>query len=191
MKNYWDSVTKEKWDNLFHIYRPSKVDIANLEQIGKNKSVILFGATPEIREFFSKRNQELTVFDFSEKFVTEMGKYVNDKTRETYVYDNWLTYKSKIKFDYILGDFILNVIKKEDHEQLKNCIKQMSHEKTKVIFRTLSKKDAIRAYISSGNINMLLLAVSCTKNTVNIPMFEFLSKLFFAKKIETRIVYLS
>lgn len=191
MKNYWDAVTKEKWDSLFYIYRPSKKDITNLEQIGKNKSVILFGATPEIREFFSKRGQKLTVFDYSEKFVNEMGKYIEDKTHETYVYDNWLTHKSNVTYDYIVGDFIFNVINKEKHAELKRSIDMMSHQNTKVIFRTLSKNDALKAFLDSGNINMLLLAVSCRNGVVNIAIFEFLSRLIFRKKIETRIVYLS
>lgn len=190
MKNYWDVLTKEKWDNVQYPYRPRPEDLDFLESIEKGKKVLLFGATPEIRLFFSKRKQHITIFDASNECVQEMGRYIEDKSYETYINADWLTYSGTDNYDYVLGDLVFNVIQKENHPMLKKVIQNMSSPTAKIFFRTLSKNDILNLFLQKKDLSMLFLVISCRNKKVNHHLFSFLCKFFTKKVRSTQIAFL-
>lgn len=189
-QQYWENLTKAKWEKVTFPYRPRPVDLTFLDGVDKNKKVIIFGATPEIRSFFSKRRQPVTIFDSSKKCVDEMGYFVEDVSLETYIYGNWLTHHVEEKYDYIIGDLVFNIINKADHKKLNATIERIKKPTTKVFFRTLSKNDTLLFFVQTKNIAMLFLYLSCINNTINLRIFKFLNKLFSSTDKSTQIVFL-
>lgn len=191
MNNYWENLTKEKWDTVSYPYRPKKQDLVFLNGLEKNKKIILFGATPEIRIILSKSRHSVTIFDVSKQCVEQMGRYVEDKTLETYIYGDWLTYQLQETYDYVIGDLVFNIVKQEDHQKLEQIIKRLGTPGAKFFFRTLTKKEVGRLFLATSNLSMLILFLSCINHKINAKIFHFLNRFFNNPNKGTQIVFLN
>ena len=190
MLNYWETLSKEKWEKVSYPYRPRKEDLSFLKQVEDNKKTILFGATPEVRIFFSERKIPITIFDYSKNSVEEMGKFVIDKTLETYIYGDWLEFPLEGKYDYIIGDLVYNIIDINKHKVLDRQITKVSKPGTKIFFRTLSRKDMLFTFLRTGNLVTLVLFLSSLNKVLSKNIFSRLSKLFFGVNKGTQVVFL-
>ncbi|MBW2982295.1 hypothetical protein KY343_05430 [Candidatus Woesearchaeota archaeon] len=91
---------------------------------GKNPKVLILGSTPEYRELCGKLKIPIKLLDFSKKNYKYLAREVKHKPKETFIQGNWLDTKLKEKFDIILGDNVINMLKKKDIPKL---LKNVSH----------------------------------------------------------------
>jgi hypothetical protein len=109
--------------------RPSKSELEFIEEKIKEKghsvNVLILGSTPEYREICGRLGIGVTCLDFSRFNYDWIGKEVKHKPVERFIEGNWLTAKTKDKFDIILGDNVIQVVRKEDTESLLRNISTM------------------------------------------------------------------
>jgi len=82
----WKSLS-EVWGDLKPPMRPSPGEVLVYERflkqaikkIGKKPKVLLFGATPELRDLFAKYDLEVTMVDLNPEMVKAMNKLVSQK----------------------------------------------------------------------------------------------------------------
>ena len=119
------------WNKYTFPFRPSKKDIKNyFSGIDSNKKILLLGATPEIREIFSKNSSKITVADFSIEMMEEMTKlgYKINKNKEEWIKIDWLNLDKFFEdnyFDFILGDLVLRNIETKYQSKFLNKISRL------------------------------------------------------------------
>lgn len=95
---------------------PSDLDFIRKKIIdkGKNVKVLVLGSTPEYREMCGNLGVPVTCFDFSRKNFEYLKGEVLNPPKERFIEGNWLTKEVSEKFDIILGDAVINVLRKKE-----------------------------------------------------------------------------
>lgn len=115
------------WKSLKHPARPCKKNIRDYkkfidEVIAKKKfaRVLVFGATPELRDILAQyHNIEITIVDFNIEMIlgmTELMKYKEKTSREIWLKSDWL--KAPLKenhYDVLLGDALFQNLPRLKH----------------------------------------------------------------------------
>ncbi|MDD5627396.1 MAG: class I SAM-dependent methyltransferase [Patescibacteria group bacterium] len=113
-KYSWKSLA-EVWKDLKPPMRPSRGEIKIYERflkqiikkLGKKPKVLLFGATPELRDLFAKYNLSVTMVDINPEMVSAMDKLTTRQNpKEKKVWGDWLEFRVKEKFDLACGDHL-------------------------------------------------------------------------------------
>ncbi|MFH1970844.1 MAG: class I SAM-dependent methyltransferase [Patescibacteria group bacterium] len=113
-KSFWNNITLNDWADTKYPWRPKTDTLFFWDKIIKNHSNIkttknaLVGATPEIRNIFSKYKLCLDIVDYSESMYKKMSHFCKQVDNETFIKSDWLKYFSKKKnyYDLIVGDLI-------------------------------------------------------------------------------------
>lgn len=111
---------------------PSRPSLSELRFIkkkviekGKNAKVLILGATPEYREFCAKLKIPATLLDFNRLNYEYLRNEVSGEPEERFIEGNWISTALEEKFDIILGDNVINVLKKEDIDKLFSNVSKM------------------------------------------------------------------
>ncbi len=113
-KYSWKSLA-EVWADLKPPMRPSRGEILVYEKylkqvtkkLGRKPKVLLFGATPELRDLFVHHKLAVTMVDINQEMVKAMDKLVRiQNPQEKLVYGDWINFRLKEKFDLAIGDHI-------------------------------------------------------------------------------------
>ncbi len=128
MKTDWKSDFVCHWKYYTTPARPSLSDLEfikeKIKEIG-NAKVLILGATPEYRDLCSELGVKVTLIDFSRKNYEYLTDEVKLKPEEIFFEGNWITTILDEKFDIILADNVINVIKKEDAGKLLSNVSKM------------------------------------------------------------------
>ncbi len=123
MKKDWSS------DDFVHHWKhylpPARASPSDLKFIkkkilekGKGVKILVLGATPEYRNLCGELGAPVTLFDFSKRNVDYLAQEVKNRPQERFIEGNWIKDIVEEKFDIILADNVINVIKKSDVESL-------------------------------------------------------------------------
>ncbi len=118
--SFWQNTSKVTWEATPSPWRPSKKDIcifaAYIFLFLKTKRmprVLLIGATRELRAILSFFKIPYDLVDYSANMIT-LSTPQNDSSLGAIYLQDWMSpVPTKNKYDVILGDLILNLIKKE------------------------------------------------------------------------------
>lgn len=106
-KEEWDDLAA-KWKHYKAPIRPSKTRIKLFEKYirkyVKGKKALVLGATPGLRDLLHRMGFNVTVVDINPLMIKAMGTLCKENVKEKVVVGNWLRFKSKEKFDLIVGD---------------------------------------------------------------------------------------
>lgn len=133
MKKDWTDDFVYHWKYYLVPARASPSDLEFIKQkilekinkLGKNISILVLGSTPEYRNLCSELGIPVTLLDYNRKNYEYLATEVKNKPKEIFIEGNWLTALPKEKFDIILGDNAINIIKKKDLPLLCANISQM------------------------------------------------------------------
>jgi len=110
-KNEWQAWAKN-FQTFYPPWRPSTERIQIYRQLikkyVKGNKILVLGATPEIRDMLTKMKFKVTLIDMSPMMVKAMTSLRKTKSKEKIIIHNWLTAKFKDRFDFIIGDSVVN-----------------------------------------------------------------------------------
>lgn len=118
----WDMKLAEAWKNFPQPIRPceSELKIINkylneiIKKKGKNTRILILGSTPEFRDLAHSRKLPAYVVDYSEdnhRALTLLKKF---KGKEVLFRQDWRKLKLKEKYDLVLAEASLNMVKKNE-----------------------------------------------------------------------------
>lgn len=121
---FWQSVSKKSWSSTPYPWRPGIRDagififyILKSSNFKKKPSVLLVGATKELRILLSFLAIPYDLVDYSENMLDVTKPEKNDLMRNFYQQDWFQPLPPHKKYDLILGDLILNLL---DEEKVRN-----------------------------------------------------------------------
>ncbi|MBD3312828.1 methyltransferase domain-containing protein [Candidatus Woesearchaeota archaeon] len=121
------------WKHYLPPARPSESELEFFrkkisERKGEEKpKVLILGSTIEFRNLCSELGAEVICLDFSRYNYDYLSKDVKEK--DNFAEGSWTDTVLDERFDFILGDNVINVIPKEDAERLlRNCSKMLKPE---------------------------------------------------------------
>lgn len=109
----WHKDHAKAWKIMPPPARPSRDEVSIFEKYlqnyfqenGNKIKVLILGSTPEFRDLCNRSSFDVTCMDINKPIyesLTLLQKSVNEK--EKFIHANWLTFKTKQKFDVIIGD---------------------------------------------------------------------------------------
>ncbi len=118
----WDMKMAEAWRNFPQPVRPCESEIKIISKYlddlikkkGKNTKILILGSTPEFRDIAHSRNLPAYVVDYSEdnhRALTLLKKF---KGKEVLFKQDWRKLKLKDKYDLVLAEASLNMVKKDE-----------------------------------------------------------------------------
>lgn len=121
-KDWGDKKFVHYWKNYVGTARPSPSDLKFIKkkilEKGKNVKVLILGATVEYRDLCGKLGIEVTLIDYSRYNYEYLKKEIKHKPKEKFIEGDWLTTVLNKKFDIILADNVINVLRKKNLEKL-------------------------------------------------------------------------
>ncbi|MFH1438959.1 MAG: class I SAM-dependent methyltransferase [Candidatus Woesearchaeota archaeon] len=128
IKGDWADNFVQAWKYYTGSARASKADLELiksmiLQKIKENKEkcldickfkILILGSTSEYRNLCAELNIACACFDYSKFNFEYLKEEIINLPEETLINDNWLTHVINEKFDIILGDVVINQMKKED-----------------------------------------------------------------------------
>jgi len=164
----WKSISA-LWPEIKPPLRPSNGEMKVYEKFlkqaikikGNKLTALLFGATPEIRDLLAKYKISVTLVDINPEMVKATTALCQQKKRkEKVVINDWLKFRTKQKFDLILGDHITSNIVLKNHtklyQQFKRHLKDEGFLITNVHLRALPKKLTLQQFIDEYRQNKSL-----------------------------------
>ncbi len=129
MKKDWSDEFVYYWKYYKSPARPSTSDLRfikkKIKSKGKNAKILILGATPEYRNMCGQLKLPVTLIDFSKKNYQYLKRAVKNKPKEKFVQGDWLKTVLDEKFDIILADNVINMIKKKDINKLFSNVSKM------------------------------------------------------------------
>ncbi len=113
----WNIRFANHWKNYPVPARPTSGELKIIEKYiieRKPKNVLILGATPEYRLLCRKRNLKVVCVDYSRLNFEIISRDAGIDQTETFVEQDWLKMDFYKGFDLILGDYVVNVLRKED-----------------------------------------------------------------------------
>lgn len=127
-KSEWQNYAYE-WEKFQAPWAPSserlKIYHDLIKEYVKGKDVLVLGATPSIRDLLAKFKFKVTVIDISPLMIKAMSFLRKIKSKEQIIVDNWLTFKSKQKFDLIIGDSVMNNLYPQQYQRFFKKMKSL------------------------------------------------------------------
>ncbi len=162
---------------------PSEIDFIRKRIIekGKDSTVLILGSTPEYRNMCGEIGVKVTCFDFLKYNYEYLSDDVKHKPEEKFVEGNWTDKAIKEKFDFILGDHVIDVIKKQDAEKLLvNCSKMLKKDGM-LILRTyvrekgekITPEQALEIYRKKQRKNKSINFLSYTLRNFHLSAYDF------------------
>lgn len=178
MKKDWSDEFVYHWKYYKSPARPSNSDLKFIKQViiskGKNAKVLMLGATPEYRNICGQLNISVTLIDFSKKNYQYLNREIKNKPKEKFVKGDWLKTVLDEKFDIILADNVVNMLKKKKINKLLSNVSKMMEDDGYFMPRTYVRDNgekytgekSIKEYrkeypkdgVCSGTIRNLVLA---------------------------------
>jgi len=118
----WTNDFARLWGNFKAPVRPSRYDLAacgkyidaKIKKKGKKVKVLILGSTPEFRDIVLKRKLVPYVVDYHKDNYRAMGLLRKYKGKEVHIHQDWRKLKLKDKFDIVLAEASLNMLKKKE-----------------------------------------------------------------------------
>ncbi|MDO8582302.1 MAG: class I SAM-dependent methyltransferase [bacterium] len=142
----WAKAKAKDWKNYLPPTRPSISELAVIEEYfvdlvksnpRKKYTLAILGCTVEFRSLVHKYGMEVTIIDFSKlHFEILSEQFMTYKGEEKFLEMDWRKMKSGIKFDFILGDLVVNMLDNENRELMLKNIHNMLAENGLAILRS-------------------------------------------------------
>lgn len=159
----------ELWQDLKPPMRPSVGEIKIYEKylkevikrLGRKPKILLFGATPELRDLFARLECSVTMVDGNPEMVAAMDKLVKTKNRrEKIIFGDWLNFKTKEKFDLACGDHIYCNIKlavwDKFSENIKRHLNRDGYLVTNMVLREIKEKIDLPTFLARYRTDSVL-----------------------------------
>ncbi len=117
---------------------------AKIKEKGKDVKVLILGATPEYRNLCGQLKIPVTLIDYSKKNYLYLRREVKNKPKEKFVQGNWTTAALKEKFDVILGDNVINMMKRKDTLKMYANVSKMLKDDGLFLARTYIREKGER-----------------------------------------------
>ncbi len=115
----------DRWKDYTPSVRPSPDEINQYKQMivsaGRVKpKCLILGSTPELRDLLYTLGCTVTLIDINEYMIQCMGNLMQHRSQnEKIIVGNWLTHQFGVnKFDFVIGDHIINMIPTSDYNTL-------------------------------------------------------------------------
>ncbi|MBI2635314.1 MAG: class I SAM-dependent methyltransferase [Parcubacteria group bacterium] len=111
IKKVWSGYAKG-WGDRWSPWRPSSGDIGVYQALAEEKlsgRVLLFGATPELRDLIAQNGGDIVLIDICPEMVGAATKFLNHSNpkNETWIIADWCEMPfSSDYFDLMIGDFM-------------------------------------------------------------------------------------
>lgn len=137
------------WQNYISTpVRPSLDDLTTFEKfiqknIPENKTVLLIGITPELRELCAQYDLRVICTGQSEQEFVQSKQLMDRIGQEEFVLSDWNQLPQNInqKFDLILCDNILNFAGKDESKNILDSISELLSENGKFVIRTAIRQN--------------------------------------------------
>lgn len=176
----WSADFARRWRDYPEPARPTKSELAFYSSIiskSKSRRVLILGSTIEFRVLCKKLKCNAVCVDYSRKnfeiLATQSKLTFNDK----FVECNWLELPFSNEFDFVLGDWVFNMLNKKDYRRFfKNVSRSM--KKGGVAFLAGGVYKNVRESEVSKEIEGFyrLRKKGWLYSYLMVPIFPFLSK---------------
>jgi hypothetical protein len=157
-KKSWDLA--DLWQNYCEPARPNQSEIHIVDGIVPSGSeVLLLGSTPEFRDLLSKKKCSVTIAEYSEENFSAMTQLMKETPfSEDFHQTNWLDMKFTKKFDFILGDHIINLIPMDKWRDLVRNFKGYLKPESTLLQRVIVRPDTYNKSLSDIFVNTKVLS---------------------------------
>ena len=120
----------ETWKNMRHPPRPSQknqeVYEKYIKEVSKreNPKMLVLGSTPSIRDLANKHGVDITVIDNNPRAYKALKMLKEREGDENFVKQDWEEMDIEKKFDLIMGDTALNMLKWEQYSNVIENIRE-------------------------------------------------------------------
>ncbi|MBW2982297.1 class I SAM-dependent methyltransferase [Candidatus Woesearchaeota archaeon] len=158
----WTLDMANKWKNYKPPIRPSKYDLEvfkkyikeKAKKYGKDTKILILGSTPEFRDLVSKEKLTAYVCDYNKRNYIALTLLKKYKGKEVLIQQDWRKLKLKDKFDLVLGEASLNMVKADEVPLILKSVKKILKDDGLLIFKmwvrlprsALSLKKILKTY---------------------------------------------
>lgn len=133
----------QKWAKTLPPSRPCRGDLEIytelLKQYSKpNQSVLILGATPELRDLCFKYRLKVTIVDINKTMIQAMTTLRKTSSPEKVIISRWQKIPLKNKYNFILGDASLNMLDKKDLSPTLKRVAQLLNDQGYFIQRVVT-----------------------------------------------------
>lgn len=156
MKKGWNT------DEFIHMWKyfrqPNRASPADLKFIkkkileqGKNVEVLIYGSTPEYRNLCGEIGVKVTCIDFKKYNFEYLKKEIKHLPKEELIESDWMSTVLDKKFNIILADNVINILKKQNLEGFFSNVSKMLEENGLFMPRTFIR-DGVERYTTEKTI---------------------------------------